>query len=198
VSLPLKQFTAVAGRAAEFALHFNRTFADGFAGPAPYLIDLTGPAGPSTGGGKQALQHIRLVPHDGGAAIVIGSVSQPENSAEIRTFRHVAELHARRFKGARVPVDVNAYRTLTRNLHAFFAAQGFAVVMVDVSDAPASNYPPPMAEGGGGSQTPWIIAGMAIAVALGIGVMALLALKGPARTPAAPPAVSASAAPASS
>jgi hypothetical protein len=195
VPLPLKQFTAVAGRASEFALHFNRTFAAGFEGPAPYQIDLTTPVGPSTAGGKQALQHIRLVPQDGSPAIVIGSASQLENSAEIRTFRHLAELHARRFKGARVPVDVNAYRSLTKNLHAFFAAQGFSVVMVDVSDAPASNYPPPMEQGS--SQTPWIIAGMAIAVALGIGVMALLALRGPQRAPA-PPAASASAAPASS
>lgn len=192
--LPLKQFTAVAGRASEFAAHFNRTFAAGFEGPAPYQIDLTAPVGPSTAGGKQALHHIRLVARDGSPAIVIGSVSQLENGAEIRTFRHLAELHARRFHGARVPVDVNAYRALTKGLLAFFAAQGFSVVMVDVSDTPASNYPPPLEQGS--SQTPWIIAGMAVAVALGIGVMALLATRGPHRAPALPPAVSA--APASS
>jgi hypothetical protein len=171
----MRQFTAVAGRAAQFAAVFNANFAAGFEGPVPYRIDLTEPAGPSTSGGKQALQHIRLVPVDGSPAIVIGSVSQPENQAEIRTFRHLAENYARRFKGARVPVDVNAYRELNKKLHAFFVAQGFAVVMVDVTDAPASNYPPPMPAGS--SQTPWIIAGMAVAFALGIGVIAFLALR---------------------
>lgn len=181
----MRQFTAIAGRAAEFAALFNAKFESGFAGQ--YRIDLTAPAGPSTAGGKQALQHIRLVPVDGSPAIVIGSVSQPENSAEIRTFRHLAELHARRFKGARVPVDVNAYRELNRNLHAFFASQGFAVVMVDVTDAPASNYPPPMPAQS--SPMPWIIAGMAVAFALGVGVIAFLVItKRPAPAKAAPSA----------
>lgn len=190
----MRQFTAIAGRAADFAALFNAKFESGFMGR--YRLDLTAPAGPSTAGGKQALQHIRLVPMDGSPAIVIGSVSQPENSAEIRTFRHLAELHARRFKGARVPVDVNAYRELIRNLHAFFGAQGFAVVMVDVTDAPASNYPPPMPSSG--SQTPWIIAGMAMAFAVGVGVIAFLVTR--PKEPAAPatPAVTATAAPASS
>jgi hypothetical protein len=190
----MRQFTAVAGRASQFATLFNQTFAAGLEGPVNCQLDLTTPVGPSTGGGKQALQHLRLVPSDGSPAIVIGTVSQPENQAEIRTFRHLAELHARRFKGARVPVDVNAYRELNRRLHAFFVAQGFAVVMVDVTDAPASNYPPP-AGGGGGSQMPWIIAGMAMAFAVGVVVIALLVLRRP--PPATPSLPSASAAPAS-
>lgn len=177
VPLPLRQFTAVAGRAAEFAALFNHTFSAMLEGPVNCRIDLTEPAGPSTAGGKQALQHIRLAPMDGSAAIVIGSVSQPENAAEIRTFRHLNELHARRYKGARVPVDVNAYRELTKRLHAFFVAQGFGVVMVDVTDAPASNYPPPM-PAGAPSQTPWIIAGMAISFAVGIAVIAFLVIRG--------------------
>ncbi|MFT3772037.1 MAG: hypothetical protein QM820_42060 [Minicystis sp.] len=195
--VPLRQFTAVAGRAAEFAALFNQTFASGFDGPYHYRIDLTAPAGPSTAGGKQALQHIRLVPENGAPAIVVGQVSQPDNQAEIRTFRHLAELHARRFKGARVPIDVNAYRELNRRLHAFFASQGFAVVMVDVTDAPASNYPPPM-PAGGSSQAPWIIAGMAVAFAVGIGVIAFLATRPKAPAEKAKPAVTATAAPASS
>jgi hypothetical protein len=191
VPLPLRQFTAVAGRAAEFAALFNQTFAAGFSGPAPYRLDLTEPSGPSTGGGKQSLQHIRLVPIDGTAAIVIGSVSKVENSAEIRTFRHLADLHARRFKGARVPVDVNAYRQLTRSLHTFFTGQGFAVVMVDVSDNGGEPAPQPAAPP---SQTPWIIAGAAIAVALGVVVIALMASRArPPEGPSPQPAPSAAA-----
>lgn len=193
----MRQFTAVAGRAAEFAALFNAKFEAGLHGPVSHRIDLTAPVGPSTSGGKQALQHIRLVPLDGSPAIVIGSVSQPENTAEIRTFRHLAEIHARRFRGARVPVDVNGYRELSRNMHAFFAQQGFAVVMVDLGETPASNYPPAM--GGGQSQVPWIIAGMAVAVAIGVAFIAFVASQKrtarealPAST-VSPPAVTASA-----
>jgi hypothetical protein len=188
----LRQFTAVAGRAAEFSAMFNAKFEGGLHGPASFRIDLTAPVGPSTAGGKQALQHIRLVPVDGSAAIVIGSVSQPENTAEIRTFRHLAEIHARRFKGARVPIDVNAYRELNRVMHAFFVQQGFAVVLVDVTDAPASTYPPSMQGGGAPSQTPWIIAGMAVAAAIGVAFIAFLASqKRAAEPPPPPPAVTA-------
>lgn len=190
----MRQFTAVAGKATEFARLFNATFANGFEG---YRVDLTAPVGQSTAGGKQALQHILLVPHDGTPAMVIGGVNQGDLTAELRTFRHLAELHALRFKGARVPVDLNAYRGLTRNLQQFFAQQQLSVVMVDLSETPRSSMPPPVPAPAGGSQTPWIIAGMSVAFALGIGVVAALALNGrgtaPAPAPTAAPSASASA-----
>lgn len=171
---------------------FNAKFEAGLHGPVSYRLDLTSPVGPSTAGGKQALQHIRLVPVDGSAAIVIGSVSQPENTAEIRTFRHLAEIHARRFKGARVPLDVNAYRELNRVMHAFFVQQGFAVVLVDVTGSPSSMS----GDGGSPSQMPWIIAGMAVAAAIGVAFVAFLASQKRAEPPAPRPAITA--APASS
>jgi hypothetical protein len=182
VPLPLRQFTAVAGKATEFASLFNRTFSAGFQGPEMYRIDLTAPDGPSTGGGKQALQHIRLVPLGGGPAIVIGAVNQVDMTAEMRTFRHLAELHARRFNGQRVPVDPNAYRELTRHLHQFFASQTLAVVMVDISEGQMSSRPPP-APATGGSQLGWIVAGVAIAFALGVGGIALLVMRDRAAAP---------------
>jgi len=188
----MRQFTAVAGKATEFAKLFNATFAAGIEAPARYRVDLTAPAGPSTAGGKQALQHILLVPRDGGGtAMVVGGVNQADMTAEIRTFRHLAEIHATRFKGARVPVDVNVYRELTRTMHAFFVAQGMSVVMVDVSEAPRSSMPPPVAASP--SQTPWIIAGVAMAFAMGLGLLAALLLMGRAPASANKAAASASA-----
>lgn len=174
--LPLRQFTAVAGQATQFAYLFNTAFADGFQGPARYRVDLTAPVGPSTAGGKQSLQHVRLVPEGGAPAIVVGSVSPVEKTAEIRTFRHLAEIHARRFAGARVPLDVNAHRDLVRRMSQFFAQHGFAVIMVDVTEAPMSDRPPPPPPAP--SQTPWIIAGAALAVAMGTALIAFLALRG--------------------
>lgn len=184
----MRQFTAVAGKATQFAAVFNAAFIAGFEGPIPYRVDLTTPVGPSTAGGKQALQHLRLAPRGGGPAIVIGSANPNEMTAEIRTFRHLAELHAQRFKGARVPVDANAYRDLTRRLAQFFAAQGFSVVMVDLTDTPMSSRPPPPPRVHA-SETPWIVAGMAIAFALGLGLLAvLLGTRAAGRAPEKPAA----------
>jgi hypothetical protein len=189
----MRHFTAVAGKATAFAKLFNATFAAGIdgQGQAGFRVDLTAPAGPSTAGGKQALQHILLVPRDGAPAMVMGGVNQADMTAEIRTFRHLAEVHATRFRGARVPVDVNVYRELTRTMHAFFVAQQMSVVMVDVSEAPRSSMPPPAPVSP--SQTPWIIAGVAVAFAMGLGLLAVLLLvgRGPTAAPASAPSSSA-------
>ncbi len=77
-------------------------------------------------------------------------------------------------------------------LQQFFAAQSFAVVMVDLTETPMSDRPPPPRRGGG-SQTAWIIAGMALSLALGMGVITALVLRAPAK--AAPPTPPAAAAP---
>ncbi len=184
MGVSLKQFTAVAGQATQFAYQFNAVFSAGFEGR--YRVDLTAPVGPSTSGGKQSLQHVRLVPLDGAPAIVIGSVSPVEKTAEIRTFRHLAEIHARRFNGARVPLDVNAHRDLVRRMSHFFTSQSFSVVMVDLTETPMSDRPPPPPNRGG-SQTPWIIAGVALAVAAGTLILAVAMLTAPpkARAPSA-------------
>jgi hypothetical protein len=198
----MRQFTAVAGQATQLAALFNTTFAAGFVGPGRYRIDLTTPVGQSTVGGKQALQHVRLVPFAGGPAIVIGSVSSVQMTAELRTFRHLAEIHARRFDGARVPVDVNAHRELLRAVQQFFVAQSFTVVMVDLSETPMSDRPPPMRrpQRGASSQTAWIIAGLALSLALGMGVITALVLHAPVKArppetplPETPPAMTTSA-----
>ncbi len=182
VPLPFRQFTAVAGQANDFALLFNATFAAGVDGR--YRVDLTTPVGPSTAGGKQSLQHMRLVPLDGSPAIVLGSVSPVLKTAEIRTFRHLSEIHARRF-GTRVPLDVNAHRELCRRLSQFFALQQFSVVMVDVTETPLSDRPPPPLPRAGGT-APWIIAGVALALACGMAIVAAVALRSTPRPATAP------------
>jgi hypothetical protein len=141
-----RKFTAVALQAMDFATLFHINFAAGLPGPVHCKIELTTPVGPSTEGGKQALQHLRLVPADGTSAIVIGSTTPLNKSAEIRTLRHLRDVHAMRIKGAPFPLDGAAYQDLIGRLQQFFAAQGHAVVMLDV--ATASMAPPPPQETG--------------------------------------------------
>lgn len=175
VPLPLRQFTAIAGKANAFATMFNQVFAAGFRGPAPYRIELTAPEGPSTGGGAQALQHLRLVPVEGGPAIVVGAVNQAGMNAELKSFRNVAEVHARRFNGTQVSLDPAAYEELLRYLHPFLVGQGMKVTVTEFEGAPVV----PAAR----SATPivGIIVGVALAVVLGLGVIVLL-MRGRAAT----------------
>ncbi len=130
----------------DFATLFHINFAAGLPGPVHRKIELTTPVGPSTEGGKQALQHLRLVPADGTSAIVIGSTSPVGKTAEIRTLRHLRDVHAMRFKGAPFPLDGSSYQDLVERLQQFFAAQGHAVVMLDV-DTPSMAPPAPSTTG---------------------------------------------------
>jgi hypothetical protein len=97
-----------------------------------FRVELSAPEGPSTGGGVQAVQHVKLVPDDGtGSVIVAGSANQIEKSAELRTWEYLAELHAQRYKGASLPVDKATYQALVARMQGFFGAQGLRVVMLD-------------------------------------------------------------------
>lgn len=96
-------------------------------GPINYRVELSAPDGMSTGGGKQATQHVKLVPEGGGATVVAGSANQAENWAELRTFQHLQVAHAQRFKGAEVPVNRVQYNELLQKLREFFTTRGLTV-----------------------------------------------------------------------
>ena len=90
--------TRVANQAASLAETVSEGFEDFHMGAGDYVVELTMPEGPSTGGGAQARQSIRLVPRRKGYAIVVvGTVDPVTSTAEIRTFEHVAILHEVRF-----------------------------------------------------------------------------------------------------
>ena len=83
-------------------------------GAADFVVELSIPSGPSTGGGKQALQHLRLVPRRPGyAAIIVGTVDTVKNFAELRTFEHVAIHHEVRF-GRPLEVTSDEYADFLR------------------------------------------------------------------------------------
>jgi hypothetical protein len=99
-----------------------------------YRVQLARPDGLSTGGGKQAVQHISLVPDGGGdATITAGWANQVEGHSELRTYEHLAQLHASRFRGKEIPLDRVAYNELLKRMQAFFGEKGLSVVLVDVA-----------------------------------------------------------------
>jgi hypothetical protein len=156
----------MAAKALSLAELFEGGFATGLDGPVRFRIELAAPDGPSTGGGKQAVQHIKLIPVDGGTTIVIGSANLARYAAEIRTFEHIAELHAQRFKGARIPVDVARYRELTQRLATFFKAMGLTTTFAELEGPPGST---PAAPSAGPS---WLIL---VAIAFGVAIAAVAA-----------------------
>jgi translation initiation factor IF-2 len=97
--------TRVANQAASLAETVNEGFEGFHMGAGDYVVDLAVPEGPSTAGGAQARQHLRLVPRRKGYSIVIAGIVDPVTStAELRTFEHVAILHELRFN---LPLEIS-------------------------------------------------------------------------------------------
>ncbi|CAN5906780.1 hypothetical protein BH11MYX4_BH11MYX4_61030 [soil metagenome] len=89
----------MANQAASLAEAVTDGFEDFHMGAADYVVELSVPEGPSTGGGKQARQNLRLVPRRKGYAMIIaGTVDPVLSTAELRTFEHVAILHELRYQ----------------------------------------------------------------------------------------------------
>jgi hypothetical protein len=83
-------------------------------GGGDYIVELLAPEGLSTGGGKQALQHLRLRPRRQGYGIIVaGSVNPVEKFAELRTFEHVFLVHEIRF-GKGVEITASEWEQLLR------------------------------------------------------------------------------------
>jgi hypothetical protein len=129
-------------------------------GDKTFVAELAAPDGPSTAGGKQALQHVSLIPEGGGPTLVLGSANPVEHRAELRTYRYVAQMHSQRWKGAPPPFDRAAYDDLLEVIQDFFARRGFTVTLLDAAAAPASGGTP-SALGRG-----WLLPGLALAAAL--------------------------------
>jgi hypothetical protein len=124
-----QQHTAFAGQAIGLADLFRYGFGKKrLDGAVSYTPELSSPDGESTGGGKQALQHVKLVP-DSGATLVIGTANVVDKSCELRTFRHMDDVHRQRFKGRPFEADQAMYDQLIEELRAFFAGQHFTVSM---------------------------------------------------------------------
>jgi hypothetical protein len=160
--------TAFAMQALGLAETFNLMLqAERVKGPVTYRVELSAPDGMSTAGGKQATQHVKLVPEGGGTTIVAGSANQAENWAELRTFEHLKLLHAQRFKGAEIPLNRVQYNELLEKLKAFFADKCTVRVAEMPRDAAAAS---PSSSGKGASGTIVLIIVLVVAMAAAVGV----------------------------
>jgi hypothetical protein len=127
------RYTHVAAKAVTLADLFEERFAAGLDGPVMFRIHLASPDGPSTGGGKQVVQPIKLVPADGGPTIVIGVANTVKKTAELRSYALLTQQYAQRYKGAAVPIHVGAYTQLLVDFTSFFQAMSLSVTTVEAS-----------------------------------------------------------------
>ncbi len=128
--------TRFAVRALDFAETFNAGLGALSLKPGAYQPQLTTPEGPSTGGGVQAVQHVRLIPaRQGFPSILVGSANQRSGTAELRSFEYVADVHRERWKRP-VPLDRNDYEDFLNSMKNFFESNQLVVTIADPGSGP--------------------------------------------------------------
>jgi hypothetical protein len=119
--------TQVSMRATDLAESFRSTIGRMRLGPYGFIPDMTAPEGPSTGGGVQAMQHLRLVPPQPNMpTLVVGHLNQGQGTAELRTLDHVDAISRDRFKQG-APLDPAQYAHFLQSAQAFLGACGMQV-----------------------------------------------------------------------
>ena len=165
--MPEEKHTQFAQRAIGFAELFNMLVGAETLGGG-WSVELSAPDGPSTAGGKQSVQHIKLVPVGGGHTTVAGSASTVDRRAELRSWDHLDALHRARFRGARLTIERARYDELLKKIEHFFAMQGIQVVR--------TGPPPPVVDPRGVS-TPIILLAVLIGLLVAGGVAAFFLLR---------------------
>lgn len=131
--------TQFALRQQDLAATFNAAMSKTRIAPGDYAPELMAPEGPSTGGGVQALQRMRLVPKaQGYPTLVIGSVNQSEGTAALRSFDHLDAVNRERFKRG-VALDRAQYDTFVGMVQNFL---GVMRLRVSVEAPPAPGEAP--------------------------------------------------------
>ncbi len=160
------RYTHVAAQAVGLAERFEERFSAGLDGPVTFRVQLASPEGPSTGGGKQVVQPIKLVPADGGPTIVIGAANTVKQMAELRSYALVSEQYGLRFKGAQLPIHAGSYRQLLADFTRFFHELNLSVTTADTSRSLRPPPAPPSSRHG---------LGVIVALAVSVGVLVIAA-----------------------
>ncbi len=111
-------------------------------GPVRYRVELSAPDGPSTGGGEQSVQHIKLIPTDGGATLVAGWCNTVLRATEVRSLAYLDREHQRRFHGSTLAppplpslrLDAAHYDELIDRLREFCVEQDFKLTVAEAPE----------------------------------------------------------------
>ncbi len=103
----------------------------------PYTAAMTEPHGPSTGGGKQRLQHITFT--RGNRTITVGSIDSVERVCEVRGFESLNAQHLERWKEP-LYIAPAEFEGFLKRLRAFAGGQQITVVIKELA-APQPTAP---------------------------------------------------------
>ncbi len=135
--------TQIAQQGIDFVTLFNAKFTGtDISGYRPLLREPT----ESTGGGKQAVQHLVLTPSiEGDPLLTIGSVNVAIKTAKLRTYDCLLRLHHMRFGNQPLQLDQIQYQGFFDRVLRLLKLQGMYVEVV--TNPPqvdmGSRYPPP-------------------------------------------------------
>jgi hypothetical protein len=142
--------------------------------PGEYAPELTAPQGPSTAGGVQAMQHLRLVPgQTGQPVLVVGHANHAEGKAELRTYDHVDAIHRQRFHRP-LELDRTAYEDFLAFAKQMFTALHLHTTVVGPPDDLVTDTPPVAGGSLGRSKMIAIVFATGAMVALIIAALAML------------------------
>ena len=119
--------TEMSLRALDLAGAFDVVMANVELAPG-YRPEMTTPDGPSTSGGAQALQHLRLVGRDL-PALLVGSANPASGQAELRDFSYLDGVHRQRFRTP-APIAPLDYEQLVGKITTFLESIGYKVRVV--------------------------------------------------------------------
>lgn len=137
-----------------------------------YVPTMREPSGVSTGGGRQALQHIVLESKTPGeSAVTVGQVNLVAHAGKLRTHDCLRQLHVQRFGQKPFALDAAAYQVFFDQAHRFLLKYSLAMVIeATPSDAGPSaesrrvGTPAPTAK-----SSPFALVGIALLVILAAG-----------------------------
>ncbi|MCG5056235.1 MAG: hypothetical protein KA712_25085 [Myxococcales bacterium] len=142
-----------------------------------YRPELSAPEGESTGGGKQSVQHIKLLPAQGaGPTLVMGSMDAKVKTAELRSFDGFCQMVDLRFKGAGPRPAGEPYEALVTKIVGFFNSQAVAVTMKGLEAPAAPEGAAPQVPERLATPVPRNRLALALGVALGVSAGVVVAL----------------------
>jgi len=116
--------TRLAAKFVDLAADVNDAFSEFSIGAGAWAAELTAPQGMSTGGGKQALQHLRLRPRRPGYSVMVGGiVNQVDKHAELRDYAHMCMMHEVRFR-RRLEITANEWEQFLRKAEVVLEKSG--------------------------------------------------------------------------
>ena len=158
--------TKYTGMALVLSNLFKVTFADvSITGRAAKISE---PQSPTSDAGAKALQHISLE-RPGKPTIIIGWANCANNTAELRTWQYLANVHAARFRSERFPLEKHQFADFFVRLAEFLRSQGMNVEIKDADEDQPIEAPVRATRHSsrpGGRGTVWLVALILVVVVI--------------------------------